>query len=29
MKAVPESFRGVPIYLATLAIISFTVYAFA
>lgn len=29
MKAVPESFRGIPIYLATLAIISFTVYAFA
>ena len=29
MKAVPESFRGVPIYLATLTIISLAVYAFA
>lgn len=29
MKAVPESFRGIPIYLATLAIISLTIYAFA
>lgn len=29
MKAVPESFRGVPIYLATLAILSLSVYAFA
>lgn len=29
MKAVPESFRGVPIYLATLAILSLAIYAFA
>ena len=29
MKAVPESFRGVPIYLATLSIMSLAVLAFA
>lgn len=29
MKSVPESFRGIPIYLATIAIISLSVYAFA
>ena len=29
MKAVPECFRGVPIYLATLAILSLAIYAFA
>ena len=28
-KAIPESFRGVPIFLATLAIMSLAVYAFA
>lgn len=29
MKAVPESFRGLPIYMATLAIMSLAVFAFA
>ena len=28
-KAIPESFRGVPIFLATLSIMSLAVYAFA